>query len=83
MDSGSAGDMIFLAFLILLLFGPRKLPEIVKTVRRLVAELKRGGSEIRGQFSREIENPEPAQAAKTLSSPADSHPSRRCGRQFG
>lgn len=40
MDSGSAGDVIFLAFLVLLLFGPRKLPEIVKTVWRLVAELK-------------------------------------------
>jgi Sec-independent protein translocase protein TatA len=39
MDSGSAGDVIFLAFLVLLLFGPRKLPEIVKTGRRLVAEL--------------------------------------------
>jgi Sec-independent protein translocase protein TatA len=40
MDSGSPGDVIFLAFLVLLLFGPRKLPEIVKTVRRFVAELK-------------------------------------------
>jgi Sec-independent protein translocase protein TatA len=71
MDAGSAGDVSFLAFLVLLLFGPRKLPQIVKTVTRLVAELKRASSEIRGQFSREIENPEPTQAAKALSSLVD------------
>ncbi|MGB2606951.1 MAG: twin-arginine translocase TatA/TatE family subunit [Candidatus Sulfotelmatobacter sp.] len=71
MDSGFSGDMIFLAFLVLLLFGPRKLPEIVKVVERFVAEFKRVSSELRAHFSREIGELEPSQPAKTLNSLAD------------
>lgn len=71
MDSGFSGDVIFLAFLVLLLFGPRKLPEIVKIVGRFVAELKQTSSELRAHFSREIGELEPSQPAKTLSSLAD------------
>jgi sec-independent protein translocase protein TatB len=71
MDSGFSGDMIFLVFLVLLLFGPRKLPEIVKIVGRFVAELKRASSELREQFSHEIGELEPSQSVKTLGSLAD------------
>src|SRR5271170_4479425 len=66
MDSGFSGDMIFLAFLVLLLFGPRKLPEIVKVVGRVAVEFKRAANEFRGQFSREIAELEPLQPAKAL-----------------
>jgi Sec-independent protein translocase protein TatA len=44
MDLGTFGSVIFLAFLMLLFFGPRKLPEIVKTVGRFLAALKRASN---------------------------------------
>jgi Sec-independent protein translocase protein TatA len=68
MDSGFSGNMIFLAFLVLLQFGPRKLPEIVKVVGRVAVEFKRAANEFRGQFSREIGELAPSQAPKNLGS---------------
>jgi len=88
MDSGFSGDMIFLAFLVLLLFGPRKLPEIVKVVGRVAVEFKRAANEFRGQFSREIAELEPLQPAKALGSLAhdlsnDLEGSKRRGEKVG
>jgi sec-independent protein translocase protein TatB len=71
MDFGFSGEMIFLAFLGLVLVGPRKLPEIVKTAGRFMAELKRASSEFREQVSREAGDQQLSQQAKTLSSLAD------------
>lgn len=51
---GFSGDMIFLAFLGLLLFGPRKLPEMARTFGRLVADFKRASSELQGRFNEEV-----------------------------
>lgn len=71
MDSGFSGDVIFLVFLVLLLFGPRKLPEIVKTVGRIMAEVRRASNEFRGQLTREIGDVEHPQAARIVSSLAE------------
>jgi Sec-independent protein translocase protein TatA len=68
MDSRFSGDIIFLVFLVLLLFGPRKLPEIVKVVGRVAVEFKRAANEFRGQFSREIGKLTPSQPPKNLGS---------------
>jgi TatA/E family protein of Tat protein translocase len=54
MNLGFSGEMIFLAALGLILFGPKKLPEIAKSVGRFVAELKRATNEFQGQLTREI-----------------------------
>jgi sec-independent protein translocase protein TatB len=64
-------EMIFLAFLGLVLFGPRKLPELARTVGRFMAELKRASSEFRGQFTREVGDLELSQPARALSSFTD------------
>ena len=77
MDSGSAGDVIFLAFLVLLLFGPRKLPEIVKTGRRLVAELTQAAKTLGSLADRiraagAVENP--GKTLVTLAEPSQPRP---------
>jgi sec-independent protein translocase protein TatB len=71
MDFGFSGEIVFLAFLALVLFGPRKLPQMLKTTGRFMAELKRASGELREQVSREVGDPELSQPAKALSSLAD------------
>lgn len=70
MDSGFSGNMIFLVFLVLLLFGPRKLPEIVRIVRHFLREIRHVRGELWG-VGREIGQLEPSRPANTLSSLAE------------
>jgi Sec-independent protein translocase protein TatA len=64
MDFGFSGEMIFLALLGLILFGPRKLPEIARTVGRFMTDLKRASSEFHGQLNREVQSLEPLDPKK-------------------
>ena len=56
MNFGFSGELIFLALLGLILFGPRKLPEIARKAGRLVDDLKRAGSEFQVKLNREVES---------------------------
>ena len=47
-------EMLFLVILALLLFGPRKLPEIARTMGKFMAEFKKASSEFQGQIHDEI-----------------------------
>jgi len=47
-------EMIFLVILALLLFGPRKLPEIARTMGKFMAEFKKASNEFQGQIHEEI-----------------------------
>ena len=47
-------EMLFLIILALLLFGPRKLPEIARTMGKFMAEFKKASSEFQGQIHEEI-----------------------------
>src|ERR1019366_8334365 len=49
-------EMIFVFLLALLIFGPRKLPEIAREVGKFMAEFKRAGNEFRNQIESEIQN---------------------------
>ena len=51
-------EMIFIFLLALLIFGPRKLPEIAREVGKFMAEFKRAGNEFRNQIEVEIQNME-------------------------
>jgi Tat protein translocase TatB subunit len=48
------GEMLFLVILALLLFGPRKLPEIARTMGKFMAEFKKASNEFQGQIHEEI-----------------------------
>jgi sec-independent protein translocase protein TatB len=50
----SFSDTIFLFFLALILFGPKKLPEMARKAGRLMAELRRASNEFRSQIETEI-----------------------------
>jgi sec-independent protein translocase protein TatB len=49
-------ETIFLFFLALLIFGPKKLPEIARTVGKALNEFKRASNEFRSQIESEISN---------------------------
>ena len=57
MESMNLGmsEMIFIFILALLIFGPRKLPEIAREVGKFMAEFKRAGNEFRNQIETEIQ----------------------------
>lgn len=54
MNFGFSGEMIFLFFLALVLFGPKKLPEIGRQIGRIMNEFRRASNEFRSQIESEI-----------------------------
>jgi len=55
---GSLGipEMMFIFVLALLLFGPKKLPELGRTVGKALAEFRRAQGELKATFDREMKN---------------------------
>src|SRR5271157_4768217 len=54
MIPGFSGEMIFLFVLVLILFGPKKMPEIARQVGRFMNEFRRASNEFRSQIESEI-----------------------------
>ena len=54
MGFGFSGEMVFLFFLALILFGPKKLPEIGRQIGRIMNEFRRASNEFRSQIESEI-----------------------------
>ncbi|MGA8537919.1 MAG: twin-arginine translocase TatA/TatE family subunit [Terriglobales bacterium] len=54
MNFGFSGEMIFLFLLALILFGPKKMPEIGRQVARFLNEFRRASYEFRSQIETEI-----------------------------
>ena len=78
-------EMVFFALLALVLFGPRKLPQIAREVGRFMAEFKRAGNQFQNQIHEEIRNMEleesinsvkniSAQAGEVISTVKDPNP---------
>src|SRR6266571_1185403 len=55
---GSLGfsEMLVIFVVALLVFGPKKLPELGKSLGKGLAEFRRASSELRGSLEREMEN---------------------------
>jgi len=47
-------EMIFIFLLALVLFGPKKLPEIGRTIGKAVSEFRRASNELKATFDREV-----------------------------
>jgi sec-independent protein translocase protein TatB len=60
----SLPDTIFILLAALLLFGPKKLPEIARQVGKLMAELRRAGNEFKFQMEDELRQAEEADRRK-------------------
>ena len=54
MDFGFSGEVFFIMLLALILFGPKKLPELARTWGKFMAEFKRASNEFQGQIHDEI-----------------------------
>ncbi len=50
----SFSDTVFIFFLALIVFGPKKLPEMARQAGRLLAELRRASNEFKSQIETEI-----------------------------
>jgi sec-independent protein translocase protein TatB len=65
----SFSETIFLFLLALIIFGPKKLPEIARQAGRLLAELRRASNEFKSQIETEIAHLE-VEKSDLLSNPA-------------
>jgi TatA/E family protein of Tat protein translocase len=67
-------EMIFIFVLALVLFGPKKLPEIGRTVGKAIGEFRRASSELKATFDREMNNLEAESGIKDVEKhPYDSY----------
>jgi len=57
------GEMLFLVLLALILFGPRRLPEIARQMGRFMAEFRRASSDFQNQIHDEVRKLELDEAA--------------------
>jgi sec-independent protein translocase protein TatB len=65
-------EIAFLAFLGLVLFGPKRLPEIARQMGKFVAEFKRASNEFQNQINAEINKLEMEKHSEAISSGAAS-----------
>ncbi len=56
MFSGGFAEIGFLLFVAYLVLGPRKLPEIARTLGKGLAELRRASNELKSSLEEEIQN---------------------------
>lgn len=62
-------EILTLAAVALIVFGPQRLPEIARTIGKTLSELRRQANEIRGEFASSFDEedeglaPEPPEAA--------------------
>ena len=62
----SFSETIFLFLLALVIFGPKKLPEIARQAGKLLAELRRASNEFKSQIEQEIAHIETENTQKIL-----------------
>jgi TatA/E family protein of Tat protein translocase len=60
-------ETVFIFFLALILFGPKKLPELGRTVGKALTEFRRASNELKSTFDREMRNLEQETQLKEIS----------------
>ena len=72
-------ETIFIFVLALLIFGPKKLPELGRTIGKAMTEFRRASSELKATFDREMNaierDTELKDVAQSLNSDVNSHAS--------
>ncbi len=51
---GGLSDILFIAFLAMLIFGPKKLPEIGRTLAKAIAEVRKASNELKRTLNSEL-----------------------------
>lgn len=68
-------DSIFIFLLALILFGPKKLPEIARQIGKLMVEFRRASNEFKAQIDEELRVMEQQERQKKLEAAAAAQPS--------
>ena len=67
-------ELVFIFFIALIIFGPRKLPELGKSLGKSLGEFKRASNDLRHTLEEEIRiddvKPAPAKSPKSAAAPA-------------
>jgi sec-independent protein translocase protein TatA len=66
-------ETVFIFFLALLLFGPKKLPELGRTIGKAMTEFRRASNELKSTFDREMRTLEQETEIKELKEAATSY----------
>ena len=64
------GDTIFIFALALIIFGPKKLPEIGRQIGKLMVEFRRASNDFKLQIEEELRSAEQADRQKALAAQA-------------
>jgi len=62
-------EMVVIAVIALIIFGPRKLPELGKSLGKSIAEFKRASNELKNTLEEEIRTEELQEARKSAQVP--------------
>lgn len=54
LESIGTSELLLIGLIALIVFGPRKLPQIAKTIGKTMAEFKRAGQDFRTTWEREV-----------------------------
>ena len=71
MNGMSFSETIFLFFLALVIFGPKKLPEIARQVGKVLNEFRRASNEFKSQIEHEIAHLEVEEKKQTILPPSE------------
>ncbi len=76
MFGGGFAEIGFILFIAFLLFGPKKLPEIARTLGKGLGELRRASNELRSSLEEEIRNLDryPESTIEPAPKNGDNHP---------
>jgi sec-independent protein translocase protein TatA len=82
---GSIGmpELIVIFVIALIIFGPRKLPELGRSLGKSINEFKRASNELKSTLEEEIRVDEQRTAAKSSDTPATSAPDASVSRSSG
>ena len=68
------GELLVIFVIALIVFGPRKLPELGRTLGKSLGEFKRASNDLRNTLEEEIHVEQPTSSAPTASAPAPATP---------
>lgn len=70
LDSIGTSELILIGIIALMFLGPRKLPQIAKTIGKTLADFRNTTNEFKATWQREVDFEEEAQAIRTGDLPA-------------
>jgi len=74
MPSIGFGEIVILLLVALIVFGPRRLPEMGRTMGRSLREFRRAASDLRAEFEDDVEEPRKRRTPAARAASSDNPP---------